>query len=150
MTEVKAAWDNGYEPDFHVAEHPREIREGDRVVVTEGEHVGRHGIVVLTQDSENRMIVQLLNLEKGLARVVLDRDASGGWSGVLPLDILKPTRLETDDEFRVRIAEAYGRLSHALDSKGQSLDDFARHLDLKRREVTIFDTGGRHEGLHER
>lgn len=150
MAEVKVAWDEGREPDFHVDAHPHQIREGDRVVVTEGEHVGRHGRVVLTQDNENRLIVQLLDLDRGFARVVLDRDLTGGWSGILPLAILEPTRLETDDELHARIAEVYGRISHALESKGQALEDFARHLGLKRLEVTIFDTGGRPGGLHER
>ncbi len=45
-------------------------------------------------------------------------------------------QLETDEELRVRIAEAYGMwgafLSHVLESSVEALDECAKHVKLKR------------------
>ncbi len=133
LEEVLEDWEHGRKPDFHVDSHPS-LREGDRVVVTSGLHVGRRGRVVLTNDSQHKLVVKLLGLTSELVRVVLDRSDTGSWSGVLPLRTLP------DAELYVRVVAA----------ASQALDDCARYLGLQRLEVPISGAGPVVEGLQER
>lgn len=155
MSDIQKQWHAGQAPDFHVyAKDP--IREGDRVVVIDGEHAGRFGRVVLTHDSDHHLMIALmLALTPDHARVMLDRTKElGSWSGVIPVASLKLTRMETDNELHARICEKAGDwglfLKEAQESGGQALDDFARHLGLKRREVLFSGAASDDHGFPER
>lgn len=124
------------------------FHEGDRIIVAKGEFAGRRGRVALTHNSNHQLVARLLALSPGLVRVVLDRDENeGGWSGVLPVELLRPTRPESDEELRARLQEARRMLGQALELGGAALDQAADSLNLNRREMPISETGEAPEGL---
>ena len=114
------------------------MTEGDWIIVTDGEHAGSRGRVILTSDGDHRLVAKLLRLQPGEVRIALDK-----WTGTMPEACLRPleTRWENDTELYVRINNASGHwgafLGHASECRGEALDDCAAHLGLKRARVPL-------------
>lgn len=115
--------------------------EGDRILVTDGVHLGRYGHVALTHTSRHLIIVRMLGLHAGMVRVVLDRSAAGSWSGILPTASLTHTRPETDAELYARVLDVYSDwglfMDRAMAHGGAAMDAAANYLGLERGEMPI-------------
>ncbi len=107
------------------------IQAGDRIIVVQGDHAGRHGRVILTHDSQQTLVIRLVGLRPGLLQVALDRNEWGSWSGLIAEPYVRRARMETDAEFYLRFTAGFG----ALASEGEALDRCARRIGLERKEI---------------
>ncbi|MCK8787894.1 50S ribosomal protein L24 [Roseomonas sp. NAR14] len=99
------------------------IRKGDRVVVTTGRDKGKRGEVLRVLPTEDRAVVQGVNLVKRHTKPqgmnqpggIVEKEASIHLSNLMPIDPKtdKPTRVGfrvLDDGKKVRVAKASGEV----------------------------------------
>ena len=98
------------------------VRKGDRVVVLAGKDKGKRGEVILAKPSENRVVVQGINMVKRHTRAsassaggIIEKEASIHVSNVSHIDPKddKPTRIGhkfLEDGRKVRVAKRSGEI----------------------------------------
>lgn len=103
---------------------PARIRKGDRVIAIAGKDKGKSGVVMEVRPSEQRVLVEGLNIIKRHTKPrppnepggVIEKPAPIHWSNVALID--PPSGLPT----RVRIVEEDGRKVRVAVRSGEKLD----------------------------
>ena len=103
---------------------PARIRKGDRVVLLSGKDKGKTGIVLEVRPSEQRVLVEGLNIMKRHTKPRPPNDAGGVIERPAPIHISNVSLIDPKDSrpTRVRIQEIDGRRVRVAARSGEKLD----------------------------
>jgi large subunit ribosomal protein L24 len=103
---------------------PARIRKGDRVVLLSGKDKGKTGIVLEVRPSEQRVLVEGLNIMKRHTKPRPPNDPGGVIEKPAPIHISNVSLIDPQDNrpTRVRIEEIDGQRVRVAARSGEKLD----------------------------